>query len=215
MADIIWLDTTDSTNNDAAKALPTLDNLSIIAAMEQTAGRGQGDHKWHSKPGENLTFSAVLKFATKVVSPVSAPGGEQLANLHVKDAILITELTTRALREYFLDYGIQARIKWHNDIYVEGMKICGILIENTLSGEEVAASVIGIGVDINQTEFPSDLPNPVSLATLTGKRYDIKEELIKIQEKLRESAAMTCSASGREELDRYFRTYAFNIPEGF
>lgn len=215
MADIIWLDSTDSTNNDAAKALSTLDNLSVIAAMEQTAGRGQGDHKWHSKKGENLTFSAVLKFATKVDSPVSAPGQNPLEPLNVKDAILITELTTRALREYFLDYGIQARIKWHNDIYVEGMKICGILIENTLAGDEVAASIIGMGVDINQTEFPEDLPNPISLATLTGKKYDLKEELVKIMEKLRESAAMTGSASGREELDRYFRTYAFNIPEGF
>ena len=201
LTDIRWLDTVESTNDEARRALDGLDNLSVIAARCQTAGRGQGDHSWHSLPGENLTFTVVLKF-----------GGECLTPLLARDVLLITETVTLALRRYLLAKGVKARIKWPNDIYVGDLKICGILIENILRGDEVGASIVGIGLNLNQTAFPSDLPNPVSLSLLTGRRYNPEKELVRFVRILSECAEKTNTAVGRRYLDRIFNKYMFRLP---
>ena len=202
LTDIRWFDTVESTNDEARKALGGLDNLSVIAARCQTAGRGQGDHTWHSRPGENLTFTVVLKF-----------GGEgAIATLAVRDVLLITESVTLALRKYLKGKGVAARIKWPNDIYVEDRKICGILIENILHGQEVAASIVGIGLNLNQTEFPPDIPNPVSLSLLTGRRYDPERELARFMRILADCTEKTNTAVGRRYLERMFNRYMFRLP---
>ena len=202
LTDIRWLDTVESTNDEARRLLGELDNLSVIAARCQTAGRGQGDHKWHSRPGENLTFSAVLKF-----------GGEgALAPLAARDALLITETVTLALRLYLAEEGVKARIKWPNDIYVGDLKVCGILIENILKGQEVDASIIGIGLNLNQTVFPEDIPNPTSLSLLTGRNYDPEAELVRFHGILSECAEKTNTAEGRRYLDKAFNEYMFRLP---
>lgn len=198
---IRWYDTVESTNDEVRRAVDSLDNLSVIAARFQTKGRGQGDHKWHSKVGENLTFTACLKFG--------CPGG--LAPLEVKDSLLITETVTLALRLYLEDKGIHARIKWPNDIYVDGLKICGILIENILEGSRVASSIVGIGLNLNQTEFPADLPNPTSIAVQTGKVFVPEEELELFCAKLAECTLMTNTAEGRRYLDDIFNQYMFRL----
>ena len=126
---IIWLETVDSTNSVLRKRIPDLDNLSIIAASEQTAGRGQGTHTWFASPGANLTFSILYRF-------------EGDCALAVADVILVTQVTTLAIRDYLLRYGVEARIKWPNDIWVGDRKICGILIENTLENGSVRESVV-------------------------------------------------------------------------
>ena len=202
LTDIRWLDCVESTNDEARKAVESLDNLSVIAARCQTAGRGQGDHKWHSLPGENLTFSVVLKFS----------GKGALAPLDARDILLITETVTLALRLYLLRKRVAARIKWPNDIYAGGKKICGILIENILHGPEVAASIVGIGLNLNQTEFPPDLPNPVSLSLLTGRKYDPEKELVRFIGILAECAEKTNTAEGRRYLHRMFERYMFRLP---
>ena len=195
-AAIIWLKLTDSTNDEARRRLDVLDNLSVVAARTQTSGRGQGDHTWTSEPGQNLTFNVVLKF------PPCAP--------HAASEILrITQAVTHALREYLLSKGVAARIKWPNDIYVGDKKICGILIENILGGKQVAASMVGIGLNLNQLRFPADLPNPVSLRQVTGRRYDLREELVLLREELKKSASLLDSQEGRTELARYFDAYVF------
>ena len=198
---IRWYDTVESTNDEARKAVGELDNLSVIAARCQTAGRGQGDHKWHSRPGENLTFTVVLKFGEGALAPLDA-----------KDMILITETVTLALRRYLLRKRVSARIKWPNDIYVGDRKVCGILIENILHGREVSASMVGIGLNLNQTEFPPDLPNPVSLSLLTGRRYDPEKELALFMRILEDCAEKTNTAEGRRYLDRMFDKYMFRLP---
>lgn len=200
--DIIWYDTIDSTNDEARRRISELDNLSVIAAIRQTAGRGQGDHKWHSREGENLTFSAVLKFGTP----------SALAPLDARDAIVITQIVTGALRRFLLGKGINARIKWPNDIYVGDKKICGILIENILSGKEVSSSVIGIGLNVNQLQFPQDLPNPVSMAQLTSEQYDIKAVLEEFCAQLRRSALRSNTPAGRESLSKDFYKHMFKLP---
>ena len=164
---IIWIDSVDSTNKEVRRRLEGLDNMSVISAREQTAGRGQGDHKWHSLPGQNLTFTVLLKFADIGVLPA-------------REAGRINDFVTSSLLAYLASRGIQARIKLPNDIYVKDKKICGMLIENILDGPNIDKTIIGIGLDVNQTDFPDDLPNPVSMAQLTGRTYVIEEELARL-----------------------------------
>ena len=194
--EIIWLTRTDSTNREARRRIRDLDNLSVLAAWEQTDGRGQGDHTWTSAAGENLTFTVILHF------PPCAPVGTD-------GILLITQLVTRALREYLLGQGVQARIKWPNDIYVGDRKICGILIENILEGKQVRSSLIGIGLNLNQLDFPADLPNPVSLRQLTGRQYDLRAELVALREALKQSASLLETQEGRICLANYFDQYVF------
>ena len=172
--DIIWLDTVDSTNSEAKRRILKIDNLSVVSALEQTSGRGQLGNVWTSKAGENLTFSIVLKFA------------DQNIWLNVHDQSVINELTSLSVVDFLGTHGIEAKIKWPNDIYVGNKKICGILIENSLSGSHINHSVIGIGLNINQRNFDVNLLNPISMTQLTGNSYDISEcleELISIFKK--------------------------------
>lgn len=194
--DILWLETAESTNKSLKEIAETSDNLSVIATTEQTAGRGQGSHSWHSLKGLNLTFSLLYR----------------PQDLHVQDIILITCATTLGIRDYLLDKGVEARIKWHNDIWVGNDKICGILIENSLDGSRIRHSIIGIGFNLNQCEWPADLPNPVSLKQLTGISYDTHAELEKLTEKIGRRLSAIDSGDGRPELQEEFGKYMFKLP---
>ena len=165
---IQWYEELDSTNNEAKRSLDGIDNLSVIAAVKQTAGRGRGGHSWISRPGENLTFSLVLKFA---------PGA-----LPARDAVRITHFCTVSLCTFLETEGVTPRIKWPNDIWVGERKICGILIENSFSEGCVSSSIIGIGLNLNQKEFDPLLPNPSSLGLITGREYRPEEVLDSLYE---------------------------------
>jgi len=145
--DIIWFERIDSTNEEARRHISDIDNLSVLSASEQTAGRGQRGNTWTSRPGENLTFSIVLK------SPV----------LMAEDHFALNEIAALSVTDFLSIYGIKAEIKWPNDIYVDGRKICGILIENSFRGKSISTSIIGIGLNINQRNFNVNLPNPTSM----------------------------------------------------
>jgi biotin-[acetyl-CoA-carboxylase] ligase BirA-like protein len=145
--DIIWLKETESTNRYAKKHICQLDNLSVVAAMYQTAGKGQGDHIWHSEPGANMLISIILK-------DLSIKPSEQ---------VRISDITARSVVELLESHGIKAWIKPPNDIWVDKKKICGILIEHSLCGNHISWSIIGVGLNVNQTLFPDDLPNPTSM----------------------------------------------------
>ncbi len=167
--DIQWLDKVDSTNNEAQRRISEIGNLSVIAAVHQTSGRGQRGNQWLTHAGENLTFSMVVKFGDGGLTPLEA--NRQFA---------INRSVTLGVSDYLDSVGIECAVKWPNDIYAGNRKICGILIENTLHGQLIASSVIGIGLNVNQKEFPPQLVNPVSMAILTGKEYDIRGELVKL-----------------------------------
>ena len=199
-AQILWLETADSTNHVLRERMARLDNLSVIAAREQTAGRGQGTHTWFSTPGENLTFSILYRFGA-------------VGTLAASDALLITQVTTLALRDYLLGHGVQARIKWPNDIWVEDRKICGILIENNLEGGLVRESIVGIGLNVNETGWPDGLPNPVSLRELTGRRYSPEEELLALHKEICRRFGMLASPDGRKSLQEEFGKYMFRLRE--
>ena len=169
VVDIQWLEEVDSTNSEALRRLDSLGNMSVLSAVRQTAGRGQRGNSWLTACGENLTFSMVMKFGDGAFAPMEA-----------RRQFAITEAVTLGLADYLDCEGIDCRVKWPNDIYVRNRKICGILIENTLSGSFLSSSVIGIGLNVNQTEFHPCLVNPVSMSILTGRKYDLRSELPKL-----------------------------------
>ena len=198
MGNIKWYDVLDSTNNEARRSLDGLDNLSVIAAIGQSAGRGQGDHSWFASPGKNITATVVLK-----------PD-----NLDAGDYLFVTRVTTLALLSYLESRGVKSRIKWPNDIWVEERKICGILIENVLDGNKIKACLLGIGLNINESDWPESLPNPVSLSEITGKNYDVREELQALVEQISRHSQMLLSCDGRHYLEEEFSRNVFRLPEG-
>lgn len=172
---IIWMDEVDSTNNELKRRFFSIDNLSVIAAYHQTAGRGQRGNKWLSRDGENLTFSVFVK-----------PGHDGVPEIAATDQFAISQAATLAVAEMLESKGINAAVKWPNDIYVGDRKICGMLIENTLDGEKVVASIVGIGINVNQEQFSPELMNPCSMRTVTKESYDIKcclEEFLELFQK--------------------------------
>ena len=137
--EIIHLSNIDSTNNFAAKLLSEnlCQNGAVIMADVQTEGKGQRGNVWLSESGKNLLSSFVFK-----------PD-----NLPVENQIAITWATSLSLLETLRKFNIEAQIKWPNDIFVGGKKIAGILIENQLQGTQISCSIIGIGLNLNQTFF--------------------------------------------------------------
>ena len=135
-----------------------------VIAEKQTSGKGQRGNCWESEPGKNLTFSIVLY-------PTAIEANKQFH---------LSMLASIAIIDTLTDYTDGFSIKWPNDIYWHDKKICGILIENELEGQYLSQSIIGIGLNINQTEFLSSAPNPVSLYQIIGKEIDKDEVFSKI-----------------------------------
>lgn len=154
---IIHLPSIDSTNNYVKSLDETTsgDNL-IVLADEQTCGRGSGRNSWESEKEKNLTFSILI----------------HPTFLQPKQQFLLSMAISNAISET-IDGSC---IKWPNDIYVGDRKICGILFECKLQGNCIKDCIIGIGLNVNQTVFVSNAPNPTSLKLLTGKEWD--KELI-------------------------------------
>ena len=150
---------TASTNDDARDE--KYHEGDVVWADFQTAGRGQRGHEWHSRKGENLTFSVVLE-------PTFVPIAEQFS---------VSEVVALSLVDMLAEYGIEAKIKWTNDIYVGDKKLVGILIEHSLAATTLRRTIVGVGINVNQTEFDASLPNPVSMAQLLGKELNAEEVL--------------------------------------
>jgi len=120
----------------------------------QTAGKGQTGNAWESEPVKNLLFSMVLY-------PNRIRPDEQF---------LISQLVSVAIKKSLDEHTDDFTVKWPNDIYWKDKKIAGMLIENSLQGNQIKTTVIGIGLNVNQTCFVSDAPNPVSLRQIKGTR---------------------------------------------
>ena len=147
-----FLEETTSTNDEARN--PRYGHGDAICAERQTAGRGQRGHTWSSEEGRNLMFSLVWE-------PRFLPVSEQF---------LLSEAVALALTDLFGGYGIDARIKWTNDIYAGDRKLVGILIEHSYTGPTLGRSVAGIGINVNQETFPDEIKETAtSLKVETGK----------------------------------------------
>ena len=150
---IIHLDSVSSTNDYLrSKYAGKDDDVAVVAEM-QTAGRGAGQNRWEAERGKNLLLSILIHPAYLL------PARQFLISMAISNAIRST-------------VGHDAEIKWPNDIYVGDKKICGILIENSLSAGRIKDCIIGVGLNVNQMVFLSDAPNPVSLKQITGEEHD-------------------------------------------
>lgn len=160
---IIRIQSVDSSNDEAWRRIKNGQGLDgqIIQTAFQTAGKGQSGAFWESESGKNLLFSCIWK--PDYVSP--------------SDQFMLTKTISLAIRESIsrLLPHKNVQIKWPNDIYAENGKIAGILIENAITGNKIEYCTAGIGININQTEFRSDAPNPVSCKQITGKTFELDE----------------------------------------
>lgn len=138
----------------------------VVVAEYQTAGRGCGTNTWESERGKNLLFSILIH-------PKDLPANRQF---------LVSMAIANSIAKVLSEYVKNVSIKWPNDIYVDDRKICGILIENRLQGNTIKDSIIGVGLNVNQREFHSDAPNPVSLVNLTGRTFDTESLLQQLLE---------------------------------
>jgi BirA family biotin operon repressor/biotin-[acetyl-CoA-carboxylase] ligase len=156
----VELQTVDSTNNYATALLHEgmAHHGTVVFAHRQTAGRGQRNKTWHTGNGENLAFSIIVK-------PFGLP---------VSQLFLLSMATAVGLHHFFSRYaGAPTKLKWPNDLYWGDRKTGGILIENTISGEEWKHAIVGIGTNINQVDFEGLSQNAVSLKQITGVDYDV------------------------------------------
>ena len=151
-----------STNSLAEKLpLSELKDKQVILTWRQTQGRGQATNRWESAPGKNISMTVIFR-------PECLEAGKQFA---------VSMVIALGCLDFLSHYVEGVTVKWPNDIYWKDRKICGMLIENDLSGQHLYCSVIGIGLNINQEVFRSNAPNPVSLTQITGKTYN-REELL-------------------------------------
>ncbi|MGB1210033.1 MAG: biotin--[acetyl-CoA-carboxylase] ligase [Lacinutrix venerupis] len=162
---IIKLDAIDSTNTflKEISSADTLEDYTIVVAKQQNRGRGQMGKVWASNAGENLTFSVF----------------KRISNLQFSNQFYLSIVTSLALYKTLKYYNVpNLFVKWPNDILSANKKIAGILIENIVKKSKLEYSIIGIGLNVNQTEF-NDLVSATSLKNSCGRTFDLDEVMHK------------------------------------
>ena len=158
---LLFFDQLGSTNDKALELLGQgCPEGTVVAARRQTSGRGQQNARWESAPGLNLTFSIALY-------PSFLP---------VERMFYLSKIVSLGIAGYLRRAGVSAAIKWPNDIYAGDEKICGILIEQSICGDRIAQSVVGVGVNVNQRQFAC-AANATSMLLCDGKTRDVRREL--------------------------------------
>lgn len=190
----------------------------FIRAGYQTSGRGQAGNGWESEADKNLLCSILLPprknlFELNVIASVAvhrlvekligAPnvnqrsvcGGESGDTEHPNDRETVSPCAR-----------LTNAIKWPNDIYWQDKKVAGILVENAIIGNEVRYSIAGIGLNVNQTEWHSDAPNPVSLRQITGRNYNLDELMTQLMHEIDQTQ--------EEDVWAYYKAHLYRR-EGF
>ena len=162
---VLHISETDSTNR-YVRQMDSGDGDVVVWTDYQTAGRGCGTNTWESERGQNLLFSMLLH-------PRQVTASHQFLLLEAMS------LAVKGILEFCVSTGTLS-VKWPNDIYWNDSKLGGTLTECGLSGQSLKWCIIGTGINVNQETFRSDAPNPVSLAQITGHRYDVQSLLERI-----------------------------------
>ena len=173
---LIELSEIDSTNMYAMEQIHAQKALSgsVYQTDFQTNGKGQHGRIWESHRGENLLCTYILELNALKQGKNWVPS-EQLG---------LSAAVALGVQAFFMEFaGEETKIKKPNDIYWRDRKAGGILIENIVRGTDWTWTVIGIGLNINQTQFSNEAGKPVSLKQITGKHWDIKA----MQKKLADS----------------------------
>ncbi len=163
---LIKLDAIDSTNEflKGISTQPDLENFTVVTAENQTKGKGQMGAVWNSQAGKNLIMSVLVKDLLKDIN--------EIFNLNIAVSLaVITALKKNNIPDL--------SIKWPNDILSANKKIGGILIENIIKSDGTILSIVGLGLNVNQTNFEG-LPKASSLAVVTGKEFDKEKLLLEI-----------------------------------
>ncbi len=163
---VIRVNQLESTNLYALDLLKTTNPSggTVVMALNQTEGRGQQTNTWESESGKNLTISLILRPSF----------------IQAQDQFQVSMIISLGVKDYLSAYCQDVSIKWPNDIYVGDKKIAGILIEQAIMGAHLSHSICGLGLNINQEQFHSNAPNPISLQILTNVSYDLDVELTKL-----------------------------------
>jgi len=159
---IIRLDNVNSTNSFLSENLNDSSFFEgvVVVANAQTQGRGQGENLWHSNSGDNLLFSVLLQ-----------PKCDLIYQFYLNQFIAVSICQT------LKQFGLDCQIKWPNDILVNKKKIAGILIENKIQGRMLHSSIVGVGLNVNQSDFPDQFINPTSMKLLLKDSIDINHVL--------------------------------------
>lgn len=186
---VIKLNATTSTNDYLRElcSVQPVENYTVVVTETQTQGKGQRGNKWVSEPFKNLMFSILIK-------------NELLKNTSVFDLnIAISTAIIAALESFKIP---KISIKWPNDILADGKKIAGILIENSFSGQHTVFSIVGIGLNLNQTDFEG-FPKASSLKNIVQKEFDKDEILHAIINEIK----INCELINLQKTDLLWKTY--------
>lgn len=166
MKNIFKFDAVNSTNDLLLKWAENTStpNGCVIWASSQYKGKGQHGRKWESKAGDNLTFSMLIRHS----------------GMSIMEQFIFNKAISVALLKSLKTFSPDFKIKWPNDIYLNGKKISGVLIENSIKGKYLDHSVVGIGINVNQRRFPSNLENPSSIVLETGEEIELENLLYQV-----------------------------------
>jgi BirA family biotin operon repressor/biotin-[acetyl-CoA-carboxylase] ligase len=206
MSKVIWgtkiirLPQVNSTNQFAKELSsyikPVFEGTTVLAE-EQLGGKGRKEKEWVSEKNKNLCFSVILfpKF------------------LDSKDLFLLSKAVSLGIWDYLNRQNlINAKIKWPNDLYVGDKKIAGILIENTWKGQELQETVVGVGLNVNQTNFPTHLPNPTSLRLVKNREFNVDEVLKDVFECL-DKRYMQLKDKAFDQVNQDYRNHLYGLNE--
>ncbi len=195
---IIKLNAIDSTNNYLKQLSNevSLKNYTVVTTDYQTNGKGQIQNSWHSAKGKNLLFSMLVKFN----------------DLKIKDQAYLNFAISIAVYKVIRSYIKKVKIKWPNDIMSEQNKICGILIENSVKSGTINKSIIGIGLNVNQVNFPKNLSHVTSLQKELKIEIDRDKLLIELINSIT-SEIETLNNKSFSEIYNYYKLNLYKIEE--
>jgi BirA family biotin operon repressor/biotin-[acetyl-CoA-carboxylase] ligase len=200
---IIKLSAIDSTNSFLKEmaSSSTVENFTVVVTENQIKGRGQQGSTWESEVGKNLIFSVFVVFDA----------------LNVLDKKYLSYAVSLAVFEVLQQENIpRIAIKWPNDILSANKKIGGILIENSLKGSKISSSVIGIGLNVNQTRFSSTLEKASSLKLTSNRTFNLEQLLEDMVVSLQSKIALLNTKDFSSLESSYLRVlYKKNTPTMF
>jgi len=200
---LIKLNAIDSTST-FLKEMATnsnLENYTTVVAKAQTKGRGQRENSWASEPYKNLTSSVFIRDLDLEIT------NQKYFNFAI--CLAVYDVISK-----YIDN--QLFIKWPNDILSANQKICGILIENSISKSFIKKSIVGIGINVNQEEFKDDLNRVSSLTNITGKLYNLDDLLIEVVNSIKNRVNQLFEKNYKNlELDYLNVLYKKNTPSMF
>ena len=190
--DYVFLDIADSTMNYAAAHQHELGDRTMIVAHNQESGRGQRGNSWESEPGRNLTVTMLYR-----------PKADMDPRPLDEQQFRLSEAAALGVADTLEAYGLKAMVKWSNDVYV---------------GDRLDISRIGIGLNVNQREFVSDAPNPVSMYQLSGRDIPLARVLDTLSEKLERRLEQNADKLHADYMSRLWRRdgecHGFRLREG-